>query len=210
MSDQVKLAVEKREKLGTAESRRLRSAGIVPGNVYGLDKEPVAVSIKEDEIRALIQAGEQIVEVDVVGDTDTTLISAVQWDTFSSYIQHVDLLRVDPTKTVNVDVSLELRGISPGVVAGGNLDQQTHSITIDCPVIAVPGSITIRINDLNVGESITAGSLELPTGASLVGSPDAVIVRVTEATDVDLDEESAGDGPAEPELIGRSAADEEE
>jgi len=211
MADQTKITVDKREKLGTAESRRLRNAGIVPANVYGLDKDTISISVREDVIRPLIQAGEQILEVDVAGDVDMTLITAVQWDTFSSYIQHIDFLRVDPTKTVTVDVSIELRGVSPGVLAGGSLDQQLHQISIECPVVSVPGSMIVRVNNLNIDDSVSVSDLELPVGASLTGSPDAVIVRVAQAVDLDDEEESdlAGDGPAEPELIGRPSDEEE-
>ena len=210
MAERSQLTVEKREKLGTAESRRLRSQGFVPANVYGMGKDSIAVSLKGDEIRSIVSAGEKIVEISVDGQPDTTLITEVQWDTFSLHIQHVDFQRVDPTKKVSVDVPIELRGIAPGVLAGGALEHQLHSASINCPVISLPSSLSVRINDLNIGDAITLESIELPDGAEFGLPADTVIVRVAEAVDVSDEDLEAEVGPAEPELIGRPAGEEEE
>ena len=55
--ERVKLVVQNRAILGSAESRRLRRQGLIPGVLYGKDA-PVAISIPERDLRtALTGAG---------------------------------------------------------------------------------------------------------------------------------------------------------
>ena len=51
--ERVKLAVSERTLLGSAESRRLRRQGLIPGVLYGRS-EPVAIAIGERELRAAL------------------------------------------------------------------------------------------------------------------------------------------------------------
>ena len=51
-----KLTVQSRSKLGSAESRRLRKQGLVPGVLYGRE-EPVAIAIAERDLRAALTTG---------------------------------------------------------------------------------------------------------------------------------------------------------
>ena len=48
--ERVKLVVQNRAILGSAESRRLRRQGLIPGVLYGQDS-PVAISIPERDLR---------------------------------------------------------------------------------------------------------------------------------------------------------------
>ena len=47
MAEIVQLEVETRQKTGTAEARRLRKRGLVPGNIYGHGGDPIGVAVPE-------------------------------------------------------------------------------------------------------------------------------------------------------------------
>ncbi len=210
MVSAVKLVAEKRIKLGSAESRRMRRNGIVPANVYGHGLDPVALSVSDDDLRPIVMSGTQVVEIDIDGTTETAIIREVQWDTFSTYIQHVDLIRVDPNERVTVDVAIVLRGTPLGVVAGGRLDQQLHLLTLDCRAVQIPDSITVRVGKLEIGDSILVSDLKMQEGVVAHNPPESIVVRVNEAVELEDEEDADMDaGPAEPELVGRKAEDEE-
>ena len=51
------LNVEVRERTGTGGARETRRAGLVPGVLYGGDKDPVAVAVKSNEFRKALYTG---------------------------------------------------------------------------------------------------------------------------------------------------------
>ena len=78
-------------------------------------------------------------------------------------------------------VEIELRGIAPGTNSGGVLDQPLHRIHIECPALAVPESIRVKIDALLVGQAIHIKEIELPAGVKALEDPEAVVVQVKTA-----------------------------
>ena len=169
MSEDV-LNVEKRELLGSANARRLRKAGMIPAVLYGHGKDPVSLSIRSDEIQAVLRHRAQLVSLKGGAD-DTAFLKEVQLDALGSTILHVDLTRVAAGETVDVTVKVETRGVAPGTKQGGSVDNPVHEIQITCPATAIPEKIELSINDLQLDQSLTAADLELPKGCLLYTSP---------------------------------------
>ncbi|HUG89854.1 MAG TPA: 50S ribosomal protein L25 [Planctomycetaceae bacterium] len=210
MAEGFKLAVERRQQRGSTECRRLRKRGVIPGNLYGHGLEPVAIAAPADAISSLVMHGHRVVGLEYDGSSETAMFQDVQWDALGIQIQHFDLLRVDAQERVEVEVLIELKGTSPGAMAGGMLEQPLHELTIECPAIQMPDSIVVRINDLQIGQAIHVRDLELPEGVTAVTDPDQVIVQVVQPVEVPEEAEEGLPGPAEPELVGRKPAEESE
>jgi large subunit ribosomal protein L25 len=210
MSDTPMLIATSREKQGTTECRRLRRAGRTPGNVYGHQKAPVAISVPSDAIAALVHSGHRLVECEIDGTAETTMFRDVQWDAFAIEIQHFDLVRIDANERVELNVPIELRGTAPGVLAGGMLQQPLHELSISCLAAQIPDSIVVRINSLEIGQQITVGDLQLPPTVTCDLPPETTVAQVAEAVEM---EDEAGEleaGPVEPEVIGQKKREEEE
>ncbi len=206
----VKLAVEKREKLGTAECRRLRRQGILPGNVYGHGLDPVAVKFPRESFMSILRQGTQVVELELEGQNETAIIREIRWDSLSTVVQHIDLVRVDPNERVSVEVPIELRGVAPGVTDGGVLDQQLRSLAVDCPAVSIPDKINIRIGSLQINDAILVNDLELPDDVVVQTDGESVVVRVNEPVEeLEEDEEQGEISAAEPEVIGRKDKEDE-
>ncbi len=207
MAKVVTLNAEKRTEMGTTACRRLRRQGMIPANIYGHEIDPVAVTLDGNDLRPVISSGAHVVDLSLDGQTEKALIRDVQWDTFSTAVQHIDLLRVDETERVQVNVPINLRGTAPGVLANGRLDQPMHSLSIECPAVEIPDGIDVRINQLEIGESIQVKDLQdLQEGLTVLDSPEAVIVHIIEALveeEEEAPEEAAEAAGAEPEVIGR-------
>lgn len=205
MAKEAKLVVQKRTKLGSANSRRLRWQGLVPGNIYGHDAAPEPVAIENSVLRPLIFGGTKVVDVELDGRHDKAIIREIQWDAFGTEITHFDLLRVDPNERVQIDVPIELKGTAPGVLSGGMLEQPLHKLSIDCLAYQIPDSILVKIGSLELGQTIHVNELELPEGIHVRVPGETVVVHVIQVQNKEL--EAGAAGGAEPEVVGKKAAD---
>lgn len=203
------LNAAKRTETGTTACRRLRRRGMVPANVYGHEIDPLCVTLDGDDLRPVLSSGAHVVDLNVDGTVEKALIRDVQWDTFSTDVQHVDLLRVDPNERVHVLVPVHLKGTAPGVMANGMLEHHMHSLNVECPAVEIPDEIGVRINQLQIGDVIHVSDLhDLPEHLIVLDPPDTVIVQITEAVAAAPVEAEVVEGAAEPELIGRPAGEE--
>lgn len=200
------LEVKKRETHGKRNTRRLRSAGFIPAILYGHGEASVSLSLDASQISTAIRHGTRIVELEGALK-DKAFIRDIQWDPFGTDILHVDLTRVAADEKVTVNVAVELRGVAPGTKEGGVIENPVHDLEIECPAENIPEKLQLNINNLQLGESLTAAALDLPEGATLTLSQDTVIVQCVEPH-VEAEEEAAPEA-VEPEVIGRKPSEEE-
>ncbi len=201
------LNVKKRETHGKRNAKRMRQAGAIPAILYGHGERNESLAVVADEMAAVLRHGGRVVELK--GDlSEKAFIRAMQWDVYGTHVLHVDFTRVSEHERVEVKVRVELRGQAPGVKEGGAVEHLVHEIEIECEALSIPEKIDVNVNDLNIGDSITAGELKLAAGIKLVSDPDDVIVHCVVHRE---EEEAVAEGAtAEPEIIGRKAEDEEE
>lgn len=178
MTEDLRLPVERRGKLGTAESRRMRQAGRIPANLYGLGKEAISVSVCTDLVDQLVATLSSVVDVELDGTVEKAVVREVQWNTFSTVVRHLDLLRVDPNGKATVEVPVEFKGEPLGLKDGGAIRQLAKSLTVSCPDYRIPKSIVVRIGALMIGDSIKASDVALPEHATLASAGDAVLIEL--------------------------------
>lgn len=178
MSEDLLVKAECRKKLGTVDSKRLRAAGRVPANLYGMGKPGVAVSVCSETVGKIVATLSSVVDVELDGQVDKAVVQEVQWDVFSTSVQHLDFRRVDPAGRATVDVPLELRGEAVGLKDGGVLRQLHKKVSINCPDYRIPRSIVVRVGGLGVGDSVRAGDLQIPEHAQLVTAADEILVEL--------------------------------
>lgn len=201
------LNCEKRETTGTLRIRRLRQSGLIPAVLYGKgDNQSLQIPAKD--INSVIRQGNRIVLLKGCCN-ESALIKDVQWDAFGVDVLHVDLARIDASEAIELTLSVELVGEAPGTKTGGVVKQMLHSLEVRIPADAVPDRLEVRINDLELGGVIKASEVSLPEGAELLNSADDVVVTCVDAAGQEEEEKEASDTPAEPEVIGRKADDEE-
>ena len=190
--------------------RRLRASGLIPAVLYGHGGENLSLQIPTRDVNTAIRHGNQFVELKGAVN-ENALIKDVQWDTFGMDVLHLDLTRVDASEKVDVTLSVELVGDAPGTKQGGMLSQALHEIQVQCSASALPDKLELKINELEVNQSMLAKDVPLPAGATLVTNPEDIVVSCNEPTASGGDDDSASsDAPAEPEVIGRKSAEDEE
>ena len=209
MSTIEKIEASSRSGIGSTASRRLRTEGIVPANLYGHKKGAVSIQISGEVAHHLIKDGTRVVDLELNGEVENALLRDVQWDTFSKHIMHIDFLRVDPNERVQVEVSVVNKGTSPGVLEGGLLDQQLHSLEVECLAVEIPDSIIVKIGKLKIGDSFHVSDLtDLPKGLEVLTPQDAVITSVVEERRAAVADTEDVPG-AEPEVINQGSDDAE-
>jgi large subunit ribosomal protein L25 len=212
MADATVLVTQPRNSRGTREARRLRKQGLIPAVVYGHGEATVSVALPGEDLAKIIRHGTHIVDLQTDSNVQKALIRDVQWDHLGRDLLHVDFARVGADERVVVTVPIEIRGVALGIAAGGVLDQPMHSLSVECPVVAIPDHIRVNVGELQLGEAIHVRDLQIPENVKAMADPDAIVVHVTAKQ---VEEEAAPAAPvaaetAEPEVIGRKAAEEEE
>jgi len=108
------IEVQPREKLGKNANRRLREQGYIPGIVYGGDRGPVPIAIKERDVWDMLHAetGENTVRLLKLAGTDKqrhVMVKDCQIDPITKRLVHADFMRVDVDQVVEVSVPIECR-----------------------------------------------------------------------------------------------------
>jgi len=209
--ERVKLVVQNRAILGSAESRRLRRQGLIPGVLYGKDA-PVAISIAERDLRtALTGAGGLNAVLDVVvegGNTHSSVLKEYQLDKVRGTVTHVDLQEVRLDQPIHATVPLHVIGESVGSKEGGVLNQVLTELNVEALPMEVPASVDFDVSGLHIGESAHLSQVALPDGVTLLDDGDTVFVAVTQPTrEVEPEPEEGVEGEETPE--GEAAEGEE-
>ena len=99
-----KVHAEVRENFGKGFARRLRAAGKIPAVIYGHGTDPVHVALPGHQVSLLIRRANAVLELDVNGTQQLTLVKDVQKDPVHQIIEHIDLLVVKKGEKIQVDV----------------------------------------------------------------------------------------------------------
>ncbi len=209
MSEQLtSLDVQIRDARGTRNAKRLRRAGSVPIVLYGHGRENVTLSVSRDVLETAIHQGARVVELKGAVD-ETAIIRELQWDTWGTHVLHVDFNRIAADESVEVEVSIELRGEAPGVRQGGVLEHLLRSVAIQCPAVSVPEKLQCNVNHLELDASLSVADLEVPESVRVLADADKIVVQIVPPKE-ELEEEAVAGEKAEPEVIGRKPDDEDE
>jgi large subunit ribosomal protein L25 len=207
MADSIELVAQPRSKEGSHYSRKLRRQGLVPAVVYGHKEAAVSIALPQTELEKALRHGHRVVDLKTDGKVEKALVREVQWDHLGNSLLHVDFSRIAADERVVVTVPLEIKGLAPGVVAGGVLEQPIHAISVECLAVSVPDSIRVSVAELQIGGVIHIRELVLPAGATTDMDPDQIVVHVVTPKD-EVEPEAPLGGVAEPEVIGRKVEDE--
>ncbi len=199
------LKVQKRDSVGKRNARRMRTTGQIPAVLYGHGLETISLAVSAEELTPLIHHGTRMITL-AGAVNESAMIRELQWNTWGSEVLHVDFTRISADETVEVTVSVELRGEAPGMKAGGVVEHLLHEVLVECLAAAMPEKLEVTVNELQLGDVIAVKDLELPQGVKVVGSQDAVVVQCVEPVEAPEAEELGG--PAEPEVIGAKPEEE--
>lgn len=177
---EARLTAENRTEFGKGGARRTRRAGLIPAVLYGHGAEPRHISLPAHAFAAAIRRGGSnvLLTLDIDGDEQLALPKAIQRHPIRDVYEHVDLIAVRRGEKIVVSVPLEITG---DVAPGGLLSVEFTSVSVEAEATHLPSSLQASVEGLEIGSHITAGDLELPSGAALAGDPEQILLVVQEA-----------------------------
>ena len=188
MVDVTTLTAESRTASGKGAARALRRTGRVPGIVYGSGMTPRPISLPFDVLAGEYQRGgffSRLYQLAIDGDTLRVLPREVQTDPVTDIPQHVDFLQLAAGSRINVEVVVRFLNEeeSPGLRRGGVLNIVRHSVELVCDVDAIPESLSIDLDGLEIGDSVHISAIALPEGATpVIADRDFTIATIAAPT----------------------------
>ena len=212
------------EQHGKGASRRLRKQNLVPAIIYGGGEEPVAISIKLNEMVKSLEYEAFFSQILTIttdkGDESQVFIKDLQRHPAKGFPMHADFQRVVKGQkiTINIPVHFSGREEAPGTAKGGILSTLVSDIEISCLPSQLPEYLEIDVSGMEIGDLFRLSDVNLPEGAVIVeleleDGHDRTIINMqpptVEEVDADADEVDAADVPATEQDAGSEAADED-
>ncbi len=182
-----KLEATMRPHTGKGAARKARARGGVPAVVYGLGAEPQTLSVRRDDLQDAIrsEAGLNVLLDLVVIDgkeknSHLVMIKELQRHPFKDRLLHVDFLRVARDEKVSMKVPIAIRGEeeSLGLKAGGTMQHNLWELEVECLPTEVPDHIYADIREIQIGEHLSVGELEIPQGVTVLSDAEDVVLTV--------------------------------
>ncbi len=153
---------------GTGPARRIREEGNLPGVVYGLGVDPVAVTVSYAELREALKgpAGlNTVFQLEIDGSQTRVLVKELQRDAIKRTVTHADFLRVDDSVPVKVTLPVHLVGRASKILdSGGIVEQKMFQMKVQCVPTKIPVSIEVDVTKLKPTSRLSVGDITLPDG----------------------------------------------
>jgi len=209
MSQTFNVIANARTDTGKGSSRRLRRTGMVPGIIYGSEKDPEMFSTKENVLMQLLDNEafySQIITVELEGGkAQKVVLKDLQRHPARNTATHLDLLRVGDNDRIKMTVPLHFVGqdVAPGAKAGGNFQHVINDIEISCLAKSLPEFISVDVSAMELDEIVHLSDLKLDEGTQVVAltfgeDHDSAVVTLTLPRGGSDDEDGAPEAPDAP------------
>ena len=183
MATEHKIDINRRENINKKDVKQLRKEDNIPGVYYSSSsKESAPITITQGEYSKALKSGARIFNITVGGKKQTVLFKSIQYHPVTDKVLHIDLYGIRMDKPVNIKIPVHLTGDPIGVTdEGGVLNQASNEIEIQCLPAHIPEFVETDISELNLGDSISVGIIELDEKFTLITPEDTVLASVTHA-----------------------------
>lgn len=170
---------------GKGAARQARRDGMVPGIVYGGGVDPVAINIPFNALLKRLRQGRflsTLFNLKVDGQDDVRVICRnVQRDVVKDLPTHLDLMRLRRTSRINLFIHVDFinHETCPGLKKGGVLTIVRPEVELNVLAGEIPDHVTVDLNGLNIGDTITISAVTLPEGSKATIDRDFVIANIS-------------------------------
>ena len=181
---EINVSGQKRSDLGKKASKEIRKQGLVPCNIYGIEKgedglpKAESIVISFAELRKVVYSPNvYVVNLNIEGTEKKAIIKELQFHPVTDALLHVDFFEVTPEKPITVGIPVNLVGHAAGVRAGGRMSLSIRQIKVTAPYGQIPEKLDVDVTALEIGKSIKVGSLHYE-GLELATSKEVVVCSV--------------------------------
>ena len=171
------LAAQPRVELGKKATKALRSQSLIPV-VLNCGQNATNLTVSVDAVRKLVYTPDIFaIELDINGDKRMAVLKDIQFHPVKDSILHIDLLEVNETKPVVVEVPVKLEGHAEGVKAGGKLSLSMKKLKVKAIYTDIPERLIINVDNLGLGKTLAVGDLHFDK-LELMNAKNAVVCAV--------------------------------
>jgi len=169
---------------GKGAARQARRNGDVPGIVFGGDTDPLPINIPFNALLKRLRAGRfksTLFNLKVEGHDDVRVICRdVQRDVVKDLPTHLDLMRLRRTTKIALFIPVEFinEEEAPGIKRGGVLTVVRPEVELVVTAGDIPEKLVADLAGLDIGDTITISSIDLPAGAKPTIDRDFVIGNI--------------------------------
>ena len=200
------LVASARSGTGKGAARQARRDNMVPGVVYGGGVDPLAIEVPFNELLKRLKAGRflsTLFNLQVEGQEDVRVICRdVQRDVVKDLPIHFDLMRLRRTSKINLFIPVEFinEDAAPGIKRGGMLTVVRPEVELVVTAGDIPENITVDLSGLQIGDTVTISSVDLPAGTKPTIDRDFVIANIAAPSGLSAsDDEEGGEAEGEAE-----------
>ena len=201
------LVASARTGTGKGAARQARRDNMVPGVVYGGGVDPLAIEVPFNELLKRLKAGRflsTLFNLQVEGQEDVRVICRdVQRDVVKDLPIHFDLMRLRRTSKINLFIPVEFinEEAAPGIKRGGMLTVVRPEVELVVTAGDIPEKITVDLTGLQIGDTVTISSVDLPAGTKPTIDRDFVIANIAAPSGLSAsdDDEGGEEGEGEAE-----------
>lgn len=217
MAQVLNVEADPREDFGKNVARRLRHAGRIPGVVYGGGGPAIPVTIDPKKIVEILRSESghnALFTLDIRGKAPArVMLREWQVDPIHGGLLHVDMVRIARDAKLKVKVPVHITGEAKGVkVQGGIFEFVLREVEVECLPEDIPDHFTIDVTELTIGRNLRVADLPLGEKVKVLTDTNRVVAHVValKAEEEKPAAEVVEAVPAEPELIRKGKAEEEE
>ena len=205
------LVASARTGTGKGAARQARRDNMVPGVVYGGGVDPLAIEVPFNELLKRLKAGRflsTLFNLQVEGHEDVRVICRdVQRDVVKDLPIHFDLMRLRRTSNINLFIPVEFMNedSAPGIKRGGMLTVVRPEVELVVTAGDIPEKITVDLTGLQIGDTVTISSVDLPTGAKPTIDRDFVIANIAAPKGLGSDDADEPDATEASETVDEVA-----
>lgn len=180
----VVLKAEKREKLGSLESKKIKRLGRIPAVIYSKNGNiNFSVDVKEFEHEYFKgNALTSIFEIDLDGKKLKVVAHKVELDPVSDRPLHVDFMNFQESNGIRLKPKLNFtnQDKSPGLKKGGFLHIVLRKVEVICDSEkSIIEKIDVDVGALQVTQKIRSNDLVLPAGVKIAKKGNFLIASIT-------------------------------
>lgn len=222
MENIITINAELRTEISKQTNKGLRAAGKIPAVIYGITADSVPIAVALSEVKGILKSENKDNSILRITQGDKTkfdaMIKEIQYDYLSDHIIHVDFIRIDLNKPVEVEVPVVLDGEPVGVKTEDGLLEFIHrAIMVRSLPTSIPREIRIDITGLHLNQSIKVENLPKNDAYQFISPANTVICavaakakeEVAAAPEAAAATEAAAEGAAAPAAdaaAGKAAA----
>ena len=202
MAENKTLAASVRAGTGKGAARAARRENLVPGVIYGGGEEPVAITVKFNELFKMLKAGgflSTLLTLVVDGKEQRVICRGVQRDVVNDLPRHVDFLRLSAKSRINLAIPVQFLNeeTSIGLKAGGTLVVVRNEVELKVTAGNIPDHLEVDLAEVDMGDTIHMSDITLPEGTRpMIMDRDFVIASIAAPRGLSAEEE-AEDAAAE-------------